>query len=143
MHQAVDGCGRGHRILEDDLPLGERKVARQQHAAPLVAVGEQGEEDLHLLPVLLDVADVVDDHRVEPRQPLERARELEIPLGDQEFLDQVAARREPDPPPDPSGNPGRTSPHHRIRRKDGSLPELPGHASPLMTTVHGYPDESE
>ena len=44
MHQPVDGRRRGHRVLEDLLPLGERKAAGQHHAAALVALGEQGEQ---------------------------------------------------------------------------------------------------
>src|ERR1700676_5595458 len=38
VHQPVDGCRRGHRVLEDSLPLGERKVAGQQYAATLVSL---------------------------------------------------------------------------------------------------------
>ncbi len=41
--QAVDGGGRGHGILENLLPFAEREVARQHHAASLVALGQQGE----------------------------------------------------------------------------------------------------
>ena len=63
--QAVDGGGRGHGVLEDLLPLAERQVARQHHTAALVAFSQQSEQHLHLLAALLDVAEVVDDQRVE------------------------------------------------------------------------------
>lgn len=42
VYEAVDGGGRGHGILEDLLPFAERQVARQHHAALLVAFGQQG-----------------------------------------------------------------------------------------------------
>ena len=37
MHQAIDGCCCGHRILEDLVPFAESKIARQQHAPAFVA----------------------------------------------------------------------------------------------------------
>jgi len=67
MDQAVDGGGRGHGVLEDLLPLAERQVARQHDAAALVAFSQQGEQHLHLLATLLDVAQVVDNQRIELR----------------------------------------------------------------------------
>ena len=61
LDEAVDrGRGR-HGVLEDLVPLREDQVARDHHAATLVSFGEQGEEHLHLLAVLLHIADVVDD----------------------------------------------------------------------------------
>lgn len=65
MDQAVDGSGRGHGVLEDLFPFAEREIAREHHAAALVAFSQQGEQHLHLLAALLDVAQVVDDQRVE------------------------------------------------------------------------------
>src|SRR4051794_27488538 len=52
---AVDGGGSGHRILEDPVPLAEHQVARDDHRASFVALGEEREEDLHFVAVLLDV----------------------------------------------------------------------------------------
>ncbi len=43
MHEAVDGGCGGHGVLEDLLPFAERQVARQHHATPFVAFGQQGE----------------------------------------------------------------------------------------------------
>ncbi len=57
----IDRGGRGHGILDDPVPLGEDEVARHDHGAPLVALGEDGDEHLHLLARLLTVANVVDD----------------------------------------------------------------------------------
>ena len=66
MDEAVDGGGGGHRVLEDPVPLAEEEVAGDDHAAPLVPLGEEREQDLHLVAALLDVADVVKDNGVEP-----------------------------------------------------------------------------
>jgi type I restriction enzyme R subunit len=55
-------CGHGrHGVLEDAVPIREDEVGRQDDAAPLVALGQQREEDLHLVAIVLHVADVVED----------------------------------------------------------------------------------
>lgn len=82
--QAVDGGGRGHSILEDLLPFAERQVACQHHAASLVAFGQKGEQHLHLFAALLDVAQVVDDQRVELRQVLDDSSQPQVAFGNQE-----------------------------------------------------------
>ena len=70
MHQAVDGRGGRQRVLENALPLRERKVAGQHDAAAFVAFCQQREQHFHFIPALLHVTDVVDDHHVELRQEL-------------------------------------------------------------------------
>ena len=57
------------------VPLGEDQIAADHDAAPLVAFGKEGEEHLHLLAALLDVAEVVQDHDLEAVQALEQRRE--------------------------------------------------------------------
>ena len=57
--EAIDGRSRGHGIFEDLLPLRERKVASQHHAAALMAFGQQGEDLINLGAALLNVADIV------------------------------------------------------------------------------------
>ena len=49
MHQSIDGRRGGHRIFEDSLPFGKDEIAGQQHAMTLVAMGQQGEQDFHLV----------------------------------------------------------------------------------------------
>ena len=65
MYDSVDGGRGGHRVLEDAVPLREDEVAADEHAPTLVPLGKEGEEDLHLGTVLLDVAEVVQDDRIE------------------------------------------------------------------------------
>jgi hypothetical protein len=84
--ESVDGGRCRHGVLEDAIPLREDEVARDDHAAPFVALGEEGEEDLHLIAVLLHVADVVDNDGVILRQPFEGAGQFQVPLGHQQLL---------------------------------------------------------
>jgi hypothetical protein len=76
VHEPVDGGHGGHRVLEDLVPLAEDQVGGDDHGALLVALGQEGEEHLHLLARLLHVAEVVEDDRVIPRELGKR------PLGD-------------------------------------------------------------
>jgi len=62
--QPVDGCGGGHGILENADPIAEDQVAGDEDALAFVPLGQEGEEHLHFVAALLDVADVVEDHGV-------------------------------------------------------------------------------
>ncbi len=84
MDQAVDGGGRGHGILEDLLPFAERQVARQHHATTLIAFGQKGEQHLHFFAALLDIAQVIDDQRVELRQALDGFSQPQVTFGNKE-----------------------------------------------------------
>jgi hypothetical protein len=54
-------------------------------------VGKQAEQNLHLLAVVLDISDIVNQNGVEAVKALELALELEVPLGDEDLLDQKRA----------------------------------------------------
>ena len=60
MNQPINRSSGRHRILEDRLPFAQWKIARQHYAATLVTIGQQREQNLHLLPALLHVTNVVD-----------------------------------------------------------------------------------
>ena len=62
MDQAVDRGRRRHWILKNLLPLGKRQVAADQETAAFVALGQQREQHFHLVPALLDIAQVVDKY---------------------------------------------------------------------------------
>ena len=68
-----------------------------EDALAFVALGEEGEEHLHLGAVLLDVAEVVEDDGVEAIEALELSLEEEIAAGDEQPLDKRVGRREQDP----------------------------------------------
>jgi hypothetical protein len=72
--------GSRHRIFEDPIPLGKDQVRRDRHTAPFVPLGQQGEEHLHLVPVVLDVADIVQDHTGEPVQLRQHVGQAQVPL---------------------------------------------------------------
>ena len=68
------------------------RLVDDPHAAPLVALGQHGEEHLHLVLVVLHVADVVEDEEgvaVELRQRLGQAQ---VALGRQQALHQRGGR---------------------------------------------------
>ena len=98
VNQAVDRRRRHHRVLEDRFPARERQVARQHHAATLVALGQQAEQHLHLVTALLYVAQIIQDQDLVPREALEITAQLQVPLGRQEVLDHQPTVPEIDPP---------------------------------------------
>jgi hypothetical protein len=60
MDDPVDGRRRRHRVLEYPVPLGENEVRGDDDGPPLVAFRQEGEQNLRLIPGLLDIADVID-----------------------------------------------------------------------------------
>ena len=72
--------------LEDPLPVREDQVAGQQDAATFVTMGQQCEENLHFLPALLNVADVIDYESLEAIQFLELLLQSQIDFGPQQSL---------------------------------------------------------
>lgn len=95
MHEAVDGGHGHHGILEDLVPLAEDEVGGDEDALLLVALGEEGEKDLHLLAGLLGVAEVVDCDGVETLEPGDQPLEFEVAFGDEELgYDAVGGRVE-------------------------------------------------
>ena len=63
MHPPVDGRGGGHRVFEDTVPLAEDEVAADQYTFALVAFSEEGKQHFHLIAVLLEITDVIEDDR--------------------------------------------------------------------------------
>ena len=75
---AVDGGRSGHRILEDLLPAAEDHVAGHDDGAALVAFGDQGEQHVGLLGLLLQVAEIVEDQNLEVIEPKSRRLRREV-----------------------------------------------------------------
>ena len=61
VHHPVDGGGGGHGVGEDALPLREDQVGRDAQRSPLVAFGDEREEDLLFLGALGQVAQVIEE----------------------------------------------------------------------------------
>jgi hypothetical protein len=69
MHHSVDRGRCGHHVFEDLLPLREHQIRGDHHAAPLVTLGQQRKQHLHLREVMLDVADVVENETLNAVEP--------------------------------------------------------------------------
>ena len=58
-------CGKCHGVIwEDASPFTERLVGCDEHRAPLVARGDQFEQDACFIPVLGDIGDIVKNEQV-------------------------------------------------------------------------------
>lgn len=64
------------------------------HALALVASRQEGAEHLHLVALVLDVADVVEEHRVEVIESVEFALQRKVALGAQQPLHELGGRSE-------------------------------------------------
>ncbi len=96
VHDPVDGRGGGHGVGEDAFPPGEDQVGRDAQRPPLVAFGDQGEEDLGLFVALGQVAQVVQEQEVEVVQLAQLSGQVEVALGGQQVLHQAVGRCEED-----------------------------------------------
>src|SRR4029079_11552902 len=79
---------------EDLVPLAENQIAGDHHAASLVPLGEKGEQHLHLVAALLDVAEIVERDRVVAVEDRELVFEAQIALGGKQSLDERVGRDE-------------------------------------------------
>jgi hypothetical protein len=61
VYDAVDRSERRHWVFEDAIPGGKHEIGGNQHGALLITLSKQREEHLHLLAILLDIANVVQD----------------------------------------------------------------------------------
>ncbi len=81
MDQAVDRSHRHARIGEHVVPARERLVGGDQDAAPLVALGDELEQDAGLGLVLANIGDVVEDEQVVAIELGQRLRQLQALTG--------------------------------------------------------------
>ena len=72
MDEPVNSRRRCHWVFKDHFPLREWKVTGNHHTSALVTVGKKREENLHLVPALLNVTDVIDNNHLVSGQPLEQ-----------------------------------------------------------------------
>ena len=97
MDQPVDG-GDGHHVVgEDAIPGAERLVGGDDHAAGLVAMGDEFEEHGSLGFAALDIADVVDDQQPILVQFCQGIGQTQGLLGKLEFLHHGRSREVADP----------------------------------------------
>jgi hypothetical protein len=85
MDQTVDCCHGCCGVPEHLIPRGEGQISHEHDVAAFVAVSHQSEDDLHLVPALLDLAHLIDHEAVIASHP------LEVPFGD-EIVETVKPR---------------------------------------------------
>src|SRR6266702_2103295 len=61
MDDAIYCRHRSHRVFENLVPLAKDQIRGNDHGSGFIALGEEREEHFHLLAVLLDIADVIED----------------------------------------------------------------------------------
>ena len=64
VNKPVDGGSCNHWIMEDMFPLREGKTAGDHYTSSLIAIGQQAEQHLHLIMIVLRIGDVVNDDRI-------------------------------------------------------------------------------
>ena len=57
----VDSGHGGHRIFKDALPFAEDQIGSNHYRFVFIALGQEGKEDLHLIAVVLHIANVIED----------------------------------------------------------------------------------
>lgn len=92
MDQTIYGCCRGHRILEDLVPLREDQVTGDDDAPSLISLSEESEKDFHLLGRLLNIADVIENDHLEGVELPQCPGELQLSFGNQKVLNQLECR---------------------------------------------------
>ncbi len=95
--EAVEQRGGELLVAEDLEPLGERKVGGDDHGPPLVAVGEQVEEQFAAGPVEGHEADFIDDQQGNTQVALMQAGERALVARLDQFADEVGGPDEGDP----------------------------------------------
>src|SRR5262249_59256373 len=74
MRESIEECGRELLVAGKDAdPFGKGEIRRDDGRAPLVAVGEEIEEELATMSIERDKTELVDNQHVDPQQPLLQA----------------------------------------------------------------------
>jgi hypothetical protein len=101
--EAVDHGGGDGVVAEDLAPAAERLVGRDDEAGPLVAAGDELEEQVGGLGLERDVADLVDDQQRVAGQPGELGLQGAGRVGSGEPVDPLRRGRELDAVPGLAG----------------------------------------
>ena len=88
VYHAIDCSKRGHRVFEDARPGGKHQVGGNQDGTLLVALGQQRKEHLHLVAILLDIANIVQDQAAYLLKLRNLLRQTQFALGSQQSLHQ-------------------------------------------------------
>lgn len=89
MHHAIN-CGQGgHRTLKNPRPFRKHQIGRDQYTLALVALGQQCEQHLHFILIMLDITNVVEDQAREAIPFGQFLRQTQIAFGSEEPLHQL------------------------------------------------------
>ncbi len=123
MNYTVNSCQSRHRIFEDAFPFAKDQICGNHHRFPFVALSQEREQDLHFITVVLDVADIIENHTGKLVQFREFLWQTQISLGRQKSLDKGAGGH-----PEhgvasldqfiPDRSQGMTFPHARFANRD-------------------------
>ena len=92
VNQPIHCRHRRHRILENLVPLGEDQITADHEAPALIPFSKEGEENLHLLSGLLNVAQIIKDNNGVTVEFLEHCLQLQSRFGLQELLHHLPSR---------------------------------------------------
>ena len=93
VNHAVDCSHRGHRTFEYSFPFAEHEIGRDQHRFAFIALGKKGKEHLHFVAIVLDIADVIEDHTRIFVQLCQFLGQAQVPFGGEEPLHEGAGGR--------------------------------------------------
>ncbi len=82
----IDSGERRHRIFENSLPFAEDQVGREHDGFVLIALGEKRKEHFHLITILLNVANVIQNDTRKLVELGEFLGQTEIAFSRQEAL---------------------------------------------------------
>src|SRR5437588_13001592 len=87
MDQTINSSHSSHRIFEDAFPFTENEIRRDHDGFAFIALSKEREEYLHFVTIVLDIADIVENHTGEFVQFRELLWQTQISFCCQESLD--------------------------------------------------------
>jgi hypothetical protein len=96
VNHAVDGSQSRHRIFENSFPFAEDEIGGNQHRFAFIALRKQRKEHLHFVAVMLDVANIIEDHTGIFVQLCQLLGQSQVAFGSEEPLHEGAGWRPQD-----------------------------------------------
>jgi hypothetical protein len=83
---AVDSSHGGHRIFENAFPFAKNEIGGDEHRFSFIAFRKERKEHLHFVAIVLNVANIIEDHTGIFVQLCQLLRQAKVPFGGQEPL---------------------------------------------------------
>ena len=94
MQEPVEDGGGDHLVAEDLAPLRDHLIGGDEHAAALVATGDELEEEVGAAPLEGQVPELIDDEELRFREEADLVGETSLGLGLGERADELGRRDE-------------------------------------------------